>query len=222
MKKIYNMYKREIWVGVVVSLITAAIMSFGAWLIEIVPAVGSTLFETISNVLYSLAATHSDNHLLRLILFGGLSVLAGIFSKTIIDGLKLYRVSLRLEKNSKKLTLEDLSEINDQATKELQLVKEQAKHESIPDLVKKGKKIGKAAIWAVVLIAFIYMFITFFVTAPMSLSNMFQQDIIKIAPYVEESEITQLKSDWVCMRSKEDFDAIYERINQIKEEHDLP
>ena len=37
MRKLYEKYKREIWVGVVVSLITAAIIKLGDWLITVAP-----------------------------------------------------------------------------------------------------------------------------------------------------------------------------------------
>lgn len=46
--------------------------------------------------------------------------------------------------------------------------------------------------------------------------------MVKIAPYVEEAEIIQLKSDWVCMRSKSEYDKIYKIIDQVKEEYLLP
>ena len=93
---------------------------------------------------------------------------------------------------------------------------------SIPDLIKQGKKVGKSAILMVIMIAFMYVILTFFVGTPMALSNQFEQDIIKIAPYVEETEIKQLKSDWACMRSKADYEDIYEKINAVKDEHELP
>lgn len=67
-----------------------------------------------------------------------------------------------------------------------------------------------------------YFLVVFFVTMPMNLQNKFEQDLVKIAPYVEEDEITQLKSDWVCMRSKPEYDVIYTTIDKIKEEYSLP
>ena len=56
----------------------------------------------------------------------------------------------------------------------------------------------------------------------MNLSNRFKQDIVKITPYVEEQEINQLESYWACMRSKAEYDAIYEYIDKMKTENDLP
>ena len=102
MKGLYNKYKKEILIGVVVSLITAAIIKIGDWFVKVIPTIGTSIFETISNILYSSAATYSDNIILRIILLSGFSALVGLSTKTITDGLKIYKAALRLEKNSKK------------------------------------------------------------------------------------------------------------------------
>ena len=222
MKGFCNKYKKEIWVGVVVSLITAAIIKIGDWFVNVIPTIGTSIFETISNILYSSAATYSDNIVLRLILFSGFGVLIGLSTKTITDGLKIYKAALRLEKNSKNLPEDKLKEINEQATAELEGEKKFNESETIHELVQKGKKVGKGAVLIIIITAFMYLFIIFFITTPMSLSNEFEQDIVKIAPYVEENDVKQLKSDWACMRSKADYDELYKYIDKIKTENNLP
>lgn len=222
MKGLYNKYKKEIWIGVVVSLITAAIIKIGDWFVKVIPTIGTSIFETISNILYSSAATYSDNIILRIILLSGFSALVGLSTKTITDGLKIYKAALRLEKNSKKFSEDKLNEINEQATAELESEKKSNKTETIPELVEKGKKAGKSVVQFILITAFTYLFIIFFITAPMSLSNEFEHDIVKIAPYVEENDVKQLKSDWVCMRSKADYDELYKYIDKIKAENNLP
>jgi len=222
MKELYIKHKREIWVGVVVSLITAAIIKLGDWFITVLPTIGTSVFETLSNVLYSLAATYTDNTILKIILLSGFSFLVGSSIKTVTDGFKIYKSALRLEKNSKKFSEDKLKEINEQAVIELGYKDESNKPETIAELVQKGKKVGKSAIQLVIMTVFLYLFIIFFVTTPMELSNKFEQDIIKVTPYVEEKDIEQLKSDWVCMRSKSDYDVLYEYIDKIKTENKLP
>ena len=222
MKELYIKHKREIWVGVVVSLITAAIIKLGDWFITVLPTIGTSVFETLSNVLYSLAATYTDNTILKIILLSGFSFLVGSSIKTVTDGFKIYKSALRLEKNSKKFSENKLKEINEQAVIELGYKDESNKPETISELVQKGKKVGKSAIQLVIMTVFLYLFIIFFVTTPMELSNKFEQDIIKVTPYVEEKDIEQLKSDWVCMRSKSDYDVLYEYIDKIKTENKLP
>jgi len=222
MKELYIKHKREIWVGVVVSLITAAIIKLGDWFITVLPTIGTSVFETLSNVLYSLAATYTDNTILKIILLSGFSFLVGSSIKTVTDGFKIYKSALRLEKNSKKFSEDKLKEINEQAVIELGYKDESNKPETISELVQKGKKVGKSAIQLVIMTVFLYLLIIFFVTTPMELSNKFEQDIIKVTPYVEEKDIEQLKSDWVCMRSKSDYDVLYEYIDKIKTENKLP
>lgn len=222
MKELYNKYRREIWVGVVVSLITTAILKFGDWVIAVVPMVGITLFDTISNVLYSLAATHTDNLLLRILLFGSFSVLVGTVAKSSIEGMKLYMLTLQLEKKTKKCSTEEIKKIDEKVAAEQNNEAKQSKPNGILETIQKGKRIGKSAIQIVILTIFFYLFLTFFVTTPMSLYNKFQQDVVKIAPYVEAYEVTKLQSDWVCMRSKADYDEIYTVIDQVIDENALP
>lgn len=222
MRKIYEKYKREIWVGVVVSLITAAIIKLGDWLMTVAPSVGASIFVTFSNIIYSSAATYTDNFLLRLIIFSGLGMLAGTTVSTIKKGINIYKSVLRLEKRVKGLPKERLNKITEEALSEEKTEKKSEKPESIPMLIQNGKQIGKSSILLIILIVLMYFFIIFFVTTPMSLHNKFEQDLVKIAPYVEEVEITQLKSDWVCMRSKSEYDIIYSVIDKVKEKYSLP
>ena len=50
----------------------------------------------------------------------------------------------------------------------------------------------------------------------------YQRDLLKIAPYIEQQELDRIKSDWVCMQTKEDYEEIYKQIDEIKNEHSLP
>ncbi len=49
----------------------------------------------------------------------------------------------------------------------------------------------------------------------------FDRKITQITPYTENEKIALLKSDWVSMKSKSDYDKIEERINSILEENNL-
>ena len=54
MKAVYQTYKRDIWIGIVVSLITAAIIKIAEWLVAVAPSVGTSVSETLSNIIYIL------------------------------------------------------------------------------------------------------------------------------------------------------------------------
>jgi hypothetical protein len=74
---------------------------------------------------------------------------------------------------------------------------------------------------------FILILVVFFVTyiieiIPVSLLNDFNRDIKMIKPYTDNKTVLLLESDWTRMKSKDDYDKIYETIDKIKEEHNLP
>lgn len=221
-KELYKKYKREIWVGVVVSLITSAIIKFGDWLLDVAPTVGTTISETLSNVLYSLAATYSDRHLFKIVMMSAFSIMVASISKSVFDALKLYKTVIRIEKESAKYTEDEKKEKYDKA---LSKDNSRANEDSVAKVkrhIHEGKKLGKGAVATVFLLILMYLYCSFSIIAPMSLSDKFSQDIVKIAPYIEECDMKKLQSDWVCMRSKADYDKIYETINGVKKTHNLP
>lgn len=222
MRDLYKKYKREIWVGVVVSIMTTAIIKFSEWFFAIAPSIGSSIFETTVNVLYSFAATFTDGFLLRIILFGGLSLMAGASFSTIQKGMKIYKSTITLEKKFKSIPEEKLNEIVAEKMLEEDAEKTKSQPERIPTLIQQGKRIGKKSLAVIILTAVVFVLLIFTISIPMQLHNSFEQDLVKIAPYVEENTITQLKSDWVCMRSEAEYEEIYVTINNIKAEYSLP
>ena len=166
MKALYNKYKREIWVGVIVSLITTAILEFGDWFITIVPSVGISIFDTVSNIIYSLAATYTDNTLLQMLLLGSFGVFVGTFSKSMIDGIKLYSKVLRIEKKSKKLTPEELETLDTELSIELISNNKKIQNENFCNIIQEGKKIGKSAVLLMCIVIFTYLFFSLFCECP--------------------------------------------------------
>ena len=51
--RIFKKYRREVIVGVVVSLITAALIEGINWIIATAPAVGPSIIGTLKNVIYT-------------------------------------------------------------------------------------------------------------------------------------------------------------------------
>lgn len=220
MKEMYKRYKREILIGVVVSLITAVIIKIGDWLLNIIPSVGNSIFDVFSNFMYSLAATCSDYFILNILLFGGIGIFFGFLLAPLIKGGKLLKMVSQLELKSKIYSFE--KETTKMQNQEDMLTKVENEKNNDTENCNEKKELRKYAIIILSLIVFVNVFVSFFIFSPMMLSSQFDQDIIKITPYVEECEVNQLKSDWACMRSKENYDDIYDRINEIKEKHALP
>ncbi len=65
------------------------------------------------------------------------------------------------------------------------------------------------------LISTIYSYI------PLIKYNDFKKDIIQITPYIEKNELDLLYSKWVSMENKSDYEEIYNRILDIKQDNNL-
>jgi len=56
---------------------------------------------------------------------------------------------------------------------------------------------------------------------PFSIKTSFDISITKISPYTDTNKLDVLKSDWMCMKSKDDFYNIKNQIDWIIEQHNL-
>ncbi len=63
--------------------------------------------------------------------------------------------------------------------------------------------------------------VTIYKYGPTIVKESFDRRITQITPYTENEKIALLKSDWVSMKSKSDYDKIVEEINSILEENNL-
>lgn len=81
--------------------------------------------------------------------------------------------------------------------------------------IKKRIKVYKSirCLFTVIFILFIYY--------PMVLFHRFENDLIAIRPYIRDEEYYLIQSNWVQMKSKDDYDEIYERINDVIQQNGL-
>lgn len=218
MKKWIGDHKREIIVGVVVWGITALLSFAGKWFLDVAPTIGNSIIDTLSNTAYTIAATTADDFLSTLILAGFVGILTGSGVSSILAGISTQRAVHRMEKDISDKSEEELKELEAQLSKELALP-EQVR---IKDTIRSGKKLKAPLIILILLIIFLHIFLFFFVLYPSSIKNKFDRDITMIYPYVEEATIHKLRSNWVCMRSKSDYDDLYLYIDQIQIDNSLP
>ena len=68
MREIINRYKKEVIMGVVVSLITTVVIKVWNWVILVAPTTGKNLIHTIDNLTYAIAATQSSSSLLIMLI----------------------------------------------------------------------------------------------------------------------------------------------------------
>lgn len=210
-------------VGVVVSILTTWIIKGIDWIKDIAPIAGNSVFNTSLGFFYRNLANMSDSSLLSLLLYVALAFYIVFLMNTVLNGFSTSNEKIQIgkeiksavesaekgeviEKDKKKLEKKTLSKIKEEAAKE----------------IKDGRRMRGIAIASFIFVVLYLSFIVIAYIAPNLLWESYKRDVTKIKPYVEQQEIEQIESDWVCMKNKEDYDAIYKFIDDIKDKHDLP
>ncbi len=85
----------------------------------------------------------------------------------------------------------------------------------------KGKIIGAGLNVCVILLIISFINMVAFTVVPCVNRIVFEESTIKITPYVEQSEIDTLKSDWTRMKTKEDYQKIDDFIDDVIEKNNL-
>lgn len=139
--------------------------------------------------------------------------------------IELYREEKKIQKAAKllgkirpndvNLSEKDQLDLFDKVTKNV-LKKQKPKKEETSKTARRG------IVLAILIMVILAFFTELFLLFPLDLVDKFEHDITAITPYVEEPMVQQLESDWVCMRSENEYKEIYRVINEIKQEHDLP
>lgn len=91
----------------------------------------------------------------------------------------------------------------------------------IQDYISRGKRVGRTALSTTFLILILYALLNTCVLRPSYLKEKFTQDITVIAPYVGNDVVLKLNSDWILMRDRDAYEAIYEIINDVKDVNGL-
>lgn len=231
-KEYINKYRSEIVVGLIVSLIWFLI----EWVAKVVPSTGKTILGSLINLIYSSAAEIDSSHIL-------LCIVMVFLGKMLSDVVTLF-ISSHLDKKYNKEIKEYEKELDKAATeiKKLYLEINELKKESPQDESKINdlqirieeykdsilneevdtEKTSYKRIWLLVVIILLYSFIYLIMIRPLMILNDFNRDIKMIKPYTDSKTITMLESDWTRMQSKDDYDSIYETINRIKDDNNLP
>ena len=219
MKEWLNKYKNEIYVGLFCTIIVTFVMKMGEFLANLVPQAGETFFQAFVNFVFRNAAIQSPISFLdfifsfiTLFFFSSLcSYLLGMF-RGITDAEQLKKL-YAFVKNSK--ASGQYSDEIIEAEKVLDKIEKRCQR-------LKSSKLKKALIIYILSSVFIF-FIFYFscISYPIKLFHDYQLDIIQISPFIPEQELKLLNSQWVSMHGKADYDAIYEKINQIKKENNL-
>ena len=220
MRDFIKKYKRDIIVGAVGSIIATIVIWVGNWFISTAPKIGSSILETISNIIYTLAATHTNNYLIIIIIITILSIGLAAVLQYLSDGISVYSKVLRMKKTPKTFS-NNTDEKNKQIRSDELNKKTHVLPNTIDEMIRKSKCTVFLTIIVTLLAIILCINVFLFVFKPTTLRDKFDQDITIIYPYVEEQQILQLKSDWALMRSEADYTSIYEYIYTIKKENGL-
>ena len=214
-------YKRDIIIGIVASIVASLVIGIGNWCISAVPQIGSSIIETAVNIKYALAANQTKNSLSIALL----SCVMGCFAGTIFTLFRsaVYTLieTLKLKKALNAVADEVKDKLNKSSTTQEISKKDKKEKESVDELIQRSKHTSLKSILVCIILMISMVFIAETIIAPADIRDKFDKDIDMIYPYVEEKDIFQLKSDWVLMKSKDDYIAIYEYVDRIKEENAL-
>lgn len=209
-------YKNEILVGVICSIIVAVIMKAGTILALFLPRAGNTLWGSFVDYIYYRAAIQSSVSLLGNIFP---EILAVLFASFIVFLIKTFRTISKVETVDKVLKAVEKHDSEDKNIEELQEAKKEL--EKLEKKEKRRPSTKATKVLAIILLLWgIYFFVwnATCVYYPVKLWHDYQIDITQISPYITEQKEKMLNSQWVSMKSKADYDVIYQVINQTKED----
>lgn len=218
-KETWKIYKKDIVIGVVTSLLSSAILWFIGWLFNISPQVSATLPVTMENIIYTKAASVTEfTPFLLAIEIVSLAVMTAILAVVFWIATIELRIKKYSERKLKKMIADaELEKCREESqTSEGEIIYRRKFRRRLSDMDKESRHLGRK-LWMlltlnILIIALLMSIMVNSVQKPVKLKEQFDLEIQIIAPYVEEDVITKLKSDWVLMCSKEQYLEIYDVI----------
>ena len=207
MKAWFTEHKNEIIVGTIVSIVTTLIIQFGGVIITILPEAGNSVFVAINNSIYYSAGRQGPNSISSLIYSGLIGVLAGMVC---------YSSFWHFQR---KKQIEKISNEYEELCQKVSNKLENMERKKTIQKKKKSSIVKVSFAFILIFLFIIWQFIS--IILPAEIWKEFELRINQIAPYVQDIEIKQLRSKWVSMHTKEDYEEINSYIIKIKEENNL-
>ncbi len=225
--------RRSLLIGVISSVLGTIIISILQYIYKNARETGKGLFLTIINMPYKIASVASPGMLILILLWVILVILLGIglifLARSIRVAIKIHVLKSRLKKvKDKKSDLhgkddnqDSGSAKNDDNTVD-KMESEVDKLESdIDDISKASNSIMRNCILLAIATLMSFLLCYYWIIIPFASREQFELDISLIKPYTTEENVGKLQSEWVRMKTKSDYDKIYEIINEIKEREGL-
>ena len=172
----------------------------------------SSFSEKFSRFYYLLLSINNPNNLIQLITFICIIILGFLLLSIYTYGKnRTTRVFNDIIASKKTFNTKDLNpEINSNNVNEIyeEILKAE---KSFPNIL---RMMLMVKISMFIIIIFFYSQFLFFTNIE-SVNTRFNNDLTIIAPYVDSNKILELKSDWVLMSEKKDFENIYKELGEI-------
>ena len=220
MKKIKTflvLHKSELLIGIIVSIITSAFWACYNAIKNSAPEIGRSIISLFRGIVYTSAAKQNADSLLSLFIAAVTGIGFAAISILIVNSMRFVNNAIEVGNKNIKNTM---------PTKRDNQVDEDDIGKKDPNaalvLIKQAKRTKILLICYCVLLLLMAFFFVLHSFLPHSLWCTFQKDITLIAPYADNSTILTLQSDWIRMRTKDNYDQIYLTIEKIKKENTLP
>lgn len=211
--------------NIVLGVITTLICNLLQHAFNNIPLVGKSLISTIQNFVISSAAHVSPNTIIIMTMefllgFFLSFTIVTLFSNVVFNKRKkkynklksnIIDINSRIDKNS--ANYEPLKNDLEKASQELEAVK----NENINSI----HRIKFLGIILAIIIFFYVVYITISLVIPIILLDQFNRDIQLIKPYSDSNTIMVIESDWIRMKTLDDYNNLYSVINEIKADNFL-
>ena len=217
MREWIKLHKNEIVVAIVSSFIVSFIFKAGDFLSALAPKAGKSVIQSLVNVIYKTAARQNEASLVVSIFPIILGLICGVAFFMGLRGFRLVKETEEIKDINAQLNQLD-PEKDEEKLKEL--VKRFNKNVRKPNSTS-GNQLRVISIILIVLAVFIFLYSFTYIVYPYDLWQKHEISVTQIAPYTSDDEIKKIEADWVSMESKKDYDQIFEKISQIKEENHI-
>lgn len=87
--------------------------------------------------------------------------------------------------------------------------------------LRKEKRDRTISIVILIILMFFFIYEIGYTYVPSVYKENFDRTITKIRPYIEDRQVNQLNSDWVSMKTQQDYLILKEKISEIEEKYNL-
>ena len=225
MKEWWKKHKNEVYVGIISCFLTSLIFAFIRWIVSSGPMVGGSILSALVNSIYKSAGRSSYFSIINsFYLFVCIFSLGGVVYVAISVFSTVHKTMLALDLEDKIGSVEQDEKITSEQIEELKRDLKKVTDANVkkePSLRKRTKQLRLSAIMTIICFIVSISLTVFYTMVPIYMRNNFDLSLTQIAPYVEEQELLNVKSKWVSMETREDYQEIIEYIDNVKTENGL-